>query len=476
VAVRQELPKFPWRLIRNWAFRFLAFLGVLSLMYVTLIRLLPAGRFSEYQNEYLFLVFSAVFFLIVTWQQLRFIDPLSNITRKARSLASGEEDGELWTRNPFDKVQDNEWSDVDESLNLIHERVMKGEEVLSRERQGIQTLVHSSGDPILAVDKDGYSIFFNSKLEGLVGRENLVQKHVRLSEIFREPEVLDPFQRVLNGGTSERLSVQLKPQGEILERFYSLNIVPLVKKESGSVYGAMGVFHDITELKRTEMLKTDFVANVSHELRTPLTSMKGYLQVIEEDIKSGQSSAILPQLQIVTSNVNRLTSLVSDLLDLSSLETGSDLQVGTVEVTDITESALQQLKALASAKNIRVEIYYGVKSFRADRKRVEQVLINLIQNAFKYIPENKNIWVSWETTANGEVLLKVKDNGPGIPAEHLQRIFERFYRVDAARSRALGGTGLGLAIVKHILQRHGGSVSVTSQVGTGTEFVCRFPS
>jgi two-component system phosphate regulon sensor histidine kinase PhoR len=176
-------------------------------------------------------------------------------------------------------------------------------------------------------------------------------------------------------------------------------------------------------------------------------------------------------------NVDRLMALISDLLDLSSLESADEegaFQKASVRTAEVTERALAQVEKRRAEKNIEIVTRFGADRVDADLRRLEQVLVNLLENAVKYIPAERRIEVAWEARPEG-VFLHVRDNGQGIPAEHLPRLFERFYRVDQARSREAGGTGLGLAIVKHIMQRHGGAVWVMSEVGQGTEFVCRFP-
>ncbi|HEX4922885.1 MAG TPA: ATP-binding protein [Bdellovibrionales bacterium] len=466
---------YPWMLLQKWAIGML--LVVVGFVFFQLagLRLLIRGEYTGVSIEALVFISNGVFFALMAWWQFRFLSPMGPVLEKTKALAKGEDIGDVWEDNPYQEDEDDEWSDLEVYVNQIRAKVVEGQETLHRERQGIQTLVHSSGDAILAVDREGFSVFFNNRLEDLVGRDKLFQKHVRVGELFREPDILDSFNRVLSSGTGERLSLQLVPSGEALPRYYSMNVVPLIKQANGDVYGAMGIFHDVTELKRAELIKMDFVANVSHELRTPLTSVKGYVQAIEADLKAGDTQQIGKQLKVVSSNIERLITLVHDLLDLSALEAGADLQFGEADVDDVTEGVLAQLEDQRKAKNIRIETHYEVGTIRIDRKRVEQVLLNLIQNAIRYIGEGQSIWVRWEDGEDGSVTLRVRDNGPGIAAEHLPRIFERFYRVDAARSRQLGGTGLGLAIVKHIMQRHGGSVSVKSEVGKGTEFVCKFP-
>ncbi|MEQ1878565.1 MAG: ATP-binding protein [Bdellovibrionia bacterium] len=467
---------FPWMLLQKWAIGvFLLVVGLAFFLFMGL-RLLIYGEYTGYSIEALIAVATGGFFLLLAWWQFRFLYPMVEILKKSKALVKSENIGDVWNRNPYRDEQDDEWSDMVTYLNQIYKKVSESQESLSRERQEIQTLVHSSGDAIFAVDPGGASVFFIARFETLVGRERLARKDVRVGEVFREPEILDGFTRVLRSGTGERLNVRLTPKGETLPHYFTLNVVPLIREANGAVYGAMGVFHDVTELKRAELIKIDFVANVSHELRTPLTSLKGYLQAIEGDLSSGKPEAISKHLGVVSSNVNRLISLVNDLLDLSALETGVELHLSDVDVDDVTEGVVTQLEVQRKAKNVEIETSYEVGSIRADRKRIEQVLVNLISNAIKYIPEKHRVRVRWEDSEDGSVVLRVSDNGLGIEAEHLPRIFERFYRVDAARSRSLGGTGLGLAIVKHIIQRHGGTISVTSQVGKGTEFVCRFPS
>lgn len=235
------------------------------------------------------------------------------------------------------------------------------------------------------------------------------------------------------------------------------------------------------ELKRAEKVRIDFVANVSHELRTPLTSIKGYSDTLREDLAAGRLEMAPKFLDVIDRNVNRLIDLIDDLLDLSKLEseesadpTASSLNRTSIDLRDMTEKVLQQLESKIKKKRHTVQYRIEAREVQGDPKRIEQVLVNLLENAIKYVPYGGEIEVAW-TSEEREVQLAVIDNGPGIPAANLPRLFERFYRIDQGRSRESGGTGLGLAIVKHIMQRHGGTVSVRSQLGKGTEFICVFP-
>jgi two-component system phosphate regulon sensor histidine kinase PhoR len=237
----------------------------------------------------------------------------------------------------------------------------------------------------------------------------------------------------------------------------------------------VGVFHDVTELKRAEQMRIEFVANVSHELRTPLTAIKGYADTLSADLDAGKPSE-KEFVRAIQRNSDRLMSLIHDLLDLSSLESGAEeLRTDLVNTAEISRKVIGQIEPTAKQKGQTISLDLKTANVLADPARLEQVLVNLLDNAVKYTPNGGSISVSWFRLNGGGVELWVSDTGPGISAEHHGRLFERFYRVDKARSRQLGGTGLGLAIVKHIMQRHGGSVRVESQVGKGAVFICTFP-
>ena len=222
-------------------------------------------------------------------------------------------------------------------------------------------------------------------------------------------------------------------------------------------------------------MRIDFVANVSHELRTPLTAIKGYADTLILDSKQGQPAS--PEfLEIIARNTDRLMNLINDLLNLSSLEAKDNLQKTSLPTGELTSRVIQQMRGVFESKRQQISVETRVSTVLADPTRLEQVLVNLLDNANKYTPAHGRISVHWESSSEGITLLKIADSGPGIPSEHHSRLFERFYRVDKARSREEGGTGLGLAIVKHIMQRHEGSVSVESSPGQGSTFICEFPS
>jgi two-component system phosphate regulon sensor histidine kinase PhoR len=374
----------------------------------------------------------------------------------------------VWSRSLEEPVRE-----LDREVESARSDLRAKIEALTQEREEHAILMSAINDAIVAVDRTGEPLFYNSRFALLFGGRGGIAPGRRLWELLRDPEVLEVFRQALDRDqpTAGRV-FSLERDSE--RRYFSLAVSPL-RRGAGGVYGAVGVFHDVTALKEAERIRIDFVANVSHELRTPLTAIKGYVDTLVDDAERGAP----PEksfLEAVARNTARLMNLISDLLDLSSLESTETLQKSLVRTEEATGRVLHAMKGAFEAKRQRVETSYGAATVIADPKRLEQVVVNLLDNASKYTPPEGTIRVRWEPAAGDGVVFKVSDTGPGIPKEHQARLFERFYRVDKARSRDVGGTGLGLAIVKHILQRHGGEASVESEPGKGATFSCRFPS
>jgi two-component system, OmpR family, phosphate regulon sensor histidine kinase PhoR len=240
-------------------------------------------------------------------------------------------------------------------------------------------------------------------------------------------------------------------------------------------HGIILVFHDVTRLKQLERTREEFVANVSHELRTPLSHIKGYVETLLSGAKDDPLVATR-FLQTIERNAGRLQWLIDDLLTISELESGRvrlDLQAVALRAT--AAKVCEDFAARAAARKVTLENAVPDLTLHADSARIEQVLSNLVDNAIKYGREGGRVSIRAEFSAKQEVEVSVQDDGPGLPPEALERAFERFYRVDKARSREQGGTGLGLSIVKHIVQSHGGRVRVASQLGKGATFIFTLP-
>lgn len=252
----------------------------------------------------------------------------------------------------------------------------------------------------------------------------------------------------------------------------------VLRDEAGNITGAVAVIHDITRLRRLEQVRRDFVANVSHELRTPITSIKGFVETLLDGGLEDREQAER-FLRIVARQANRLDAILGDLLTLSRLEEGDARQViemAPVALRQPVEQALQLLESRAAARGVNLSVEGNPDLMvRGSAALIEQAVVNLVDNAIKYSDPGGTVRVEVTGEEDGQVALRVYDEGCGIPEEHLPRLFERFYRVDKARSRSEGGTGLGLAIVKHVALVHGGKVGVNSRPGTGSVFSVLLP-
>ena len=400
----------------------------------------------------------------------RLLVPLGRLIGKTRALRKFPFDPESEDMD-FGEDDPGEWYELDRALNQLGQSLRLKTIELSREKTQARALMSSISEAVLAISKEKDILFYNPQFSLLFDLQEGPQGQ-RVSSILRQPDILEAYEKSLALSTPLRVDVNLEEGSSGQRRDFLLSVAPLLKKHNQEVYGAVGIFYDVTELKAAERVRIEFVGNVSHELRTPLTSISGYLQTVIQDFEQGRMDEAKNFLGIIQNNVNRLKSLVNDLLDLSNLESGRDMKKDWVSTREITEGVLKQVPL----KERKVNVSYQVESVLADFDRASQVLRNLLENALRYIPKEKEITVMWTAGGTHEVLLKVKDDGPGIAKEHQTRLFERFYRVDKSRARTDGGTGIGLSIVKHIMQRHGGHIEVVSALGQGAEFICHFPS
>ena len=352
---------------------------------------------------------------------------------------------------------------LDRSADQLQARLNE----LAGERARTETILSAIDSGLLAVDHRGTVLLANHSLRRSLDLPDPLGRHY--VEVIRHSEVGRALEAALRTGRPQALEVRIHH----LRRVYALQAGPFPGQE-GMPHGAVLTFQDVTERRRVDEVRRDFVANASHELRTPLTSIRGFVEALEDGGIEEPSTA-RRFLERIRAAAERMTALVSDLLELSRLESGerppSWERIAPEEVVD---EVIAALGGLATAKQIEIATHVDAPAFETDRERLRGVLENLVENALKYTPTGGHVSVSARAD-DGSVVLDVADDGPGIGAEHLPRLFERFYRVDKARSRELGGTGLGLSIVKHLVESLGGVVSVRSEPGRGSQFSVRFP-
>jgi two-component system phosphate regulon sensor histidine kinase PhoR len=326
-------------------------------------------------------------------------------------------------------------------------------------RQELETLLNSMQDPVLAVSRDHRVQWANGAMTGL----RKIVAGTPLLETFRDPELLG----VIDGAIATREVQAARATTIVPGRAFAVTAAPM----PGG--GAVAVLHDLTELERVEKTRRDFIANVSHELRTPLTSIQGYSETL---LDTTGDASIREFVEIIRKNAARMARLTEDLLVLARVESGErEFSFRATEPAALLEDAAQGFRETARAAGIELQVEStATRAATADPDAIHQVFANLIDNAIKY-GGGKTIVIGARDAAEGVEFL-VRDFGAGIASEHLPRLFERFYRVDKARSRESGGTGLGLAIAKHIVRAHRGDIRVESELGHGATFIFLLPA
>lgn len=324
---------------------------------------------------------------------------------------------------------------------------------------------------LLVVNKDMRVVASNPAARKLFNPSVATLKSQRLTELTRNPAIYSAFLDGLKG--IERSGVKVETHGPERQVF-DLRVVPVGNANGNGAEGALGVFFDITRTERLEIVRQEFLSNVSHELRTPLTAIIAFVETLENGAMEDQESC-QRFLSIIRKNASRMNSLIGDILELTAIEGGNvQLRAAPVELFILVEEVCDSLAAKAAAQSVTLENNVAPEAMvYADERRLQQMLTNLIDNGIKFSREHGTVAISHESGTRDQIC--VQDNGDGIPSQHLERLFERFYRVDRARSRDMGGTGLGLAIVKHLALLHGGEVTVTSELGKGSTFTIHLP-
>ena len=416
---------------------------------------------EDIKSYLFFFVILAVITILLGWLlTYSIVKPLETVTETAEKISEGD----LSQRIPVRKYN-SEIEKLARMFNFMAEELEDKIIEISQEKNRIEVILESMVDGVIAVDKERKVSLINPAARRIFNIEAVRIKGKELISTLFSHRIDMYLQRSFDKKESISREIKYKnPEQKIIQATF----IPLLDEEE-KVNGGVIVLTDITELRKLETVRNDFVANVSHELRTPLTSMVGYLDtLLESDIEDQETRNRF--LRIIKEETDRLSILIKDLLNLSRIESHS-FDLKAENFNEVLNKVINLLRKNAENKNIdfQVEIPENLPNVYMVREQIKQVLINLIDNAIKYTPSGGKIKIKVEKEGD-KVYFSVKDNGMGIPQADQERIFERFYRVDKARSRALGGTGIGLSIVRNIIKQHGSEIQVKSREGAGSEF------
>jgi two-component system phosphate regulon sensor histidine kinase PhoR len=386
--------------------------------------------------------------------------PLRQIADASRKLAGGD----LQQRLPISG--DEEIAALGNSLNTMAENLSARLHELTEGKQRLEMIVGAMSEGVMVLDSAGKITLTNHALrQALETDRDLTGKTP--FDVLRRPELENAVRNVLAGKPTEIVEL-IVANGRVLEA----NVAP-VTNASGTTDSVVVVFHDLTNIKRTERMRRDFVANVSHEFKTPLTSIRGYAETLLNGALADRKIAA-DFVRTIERNAQHLETLVSDLLTLARIEAGLPVNKEPVNVKSLVDEHIAERQPILVERNVRAVNDCQPIEIQADRVRLSAAISNLIHNAVLYNKPGGEVRISGGRD-NGSFRLDIADTGEGIAADELPRIFERFYRVDKARTRVSGGTGLGLSIVKHAIESQGGTIQVTSRIGSGSTFTIRLP-
>ena len=406
---------------------------------------------------------AALVVAILAWFIARRISgPLNDLKRGAMRFARGELD------RPLPIPATDELASLAEALNYMADQLQIQIQSLSRQGQEQEAILASMTEGVLALDAQGRLMTINSAGGHMLGLDPATAQNLPVQEVIQDPGLKWFINRTLSNPEPVAGEVEIQNHGRRIFKAHGTSL----RDSQGMSLGTLVVLHDITQLRQLENTRRDFVANVSHELKTPITAVKGFVEtLLAGALKEPENAETF--LQIIAKQTDRLNEMIDDLLALSRLEQDAERRqifLNGRKIQGVLNSAIQACESKAAAKNITIELACP-EDLRAqiNPPLLEQALVNLIDNAVKFSEPGGVVRVE-ARRVGPQVEVRVRDQGPGIPPEHLQRIFELFYRVDAGRSRKVGGSGLGLAIVKHIALAHGGRVTVASAPGQETAF------
>ncbi|MCM8710484.1 cell wall metabolism sensor histidine kinase WalK [Clostridium sp. SYSU_GA19001] len=423
---------------------------------------MPASLIESFEGRYIKYYLITIIFVFIAAAAISFrlahiiVEPIKDLQYVTSRVANGE----LYRR--IRCFSNDEIGELGKTFNNMADRLQNTLKEVTDKQNRLEAILKSMDSGVIAIDNNYKVIMINPYAKEIFGIDKDIIGE-KLIDVTRDFE----FENILKYNMEEYKEVKiLRPK----ERDLRVRTADIISDHK--LIGTVAVVQDITDIKKLENMRSQFVANVSHELKTPLTSIKGFAETLKyvEDKEKREKF-----LGIINDEAERLTRLINDILTLSHIEQHRESKNEFININEAIDDVYNLMKNTAEGKNIKLEVV-GIKlpKILGDRDRFKQMLINLVDNAIKYSEEEGKVTIS-KNIIDNNVVLCVEDTGVGMSKEHLNRIFERFYRIDKARSRAQGGTGLGLAIVKHIVLNFNGTINVESEVGVGTKFTISLP-
>ncbi len=384
--------------------------------------------------------------------------PLQQMNRAAHAVAAGD------YRQQVEVTSSDEVGQLAQTFNYMSATLQQTVEALSEEKSKLENIMQSMNEGVVAIDEDGRVTLANPQARLLLGAGEGDLTGMPVAAALTQAAISDLFLKVAREHTAGSAEVTL-PEGRVL----LLHVSPLHRQEED--WGAVGIIQDVTEVRRLEQMRRDFVANVSHELRTPMTSIQGFVEALLDGMADDAGSQER-YLRVILDETTRLNRLLNDLLDLSRLETGqAKWPMEPVRLEYVLDDVVTKLSPQLEKQGLLAETDCpeNLPAVLGNRDRLQQVLINLLGNAISFTPQGGRIKLSAKEEG-ASIRVSISDTGVGIPPEEQEKVWERFHKVDRARTRGLGGTGLGLAIVRQIVEAHGGKVGLKSTPGRGSTF------
>ena len=421
-------------------------------------------RFSIFQVLLLIIILSMIVAFIFS---MKVISPIQEIEAFTDKIRKGDVSGMLMidSRDEIGQLSKN----INDMVAELKEKIR----VANEEKWKLRAAFASMAEGVMVLDSQNRIEGLNKGMAEMIGREYADIVGKTPIEAFRNIALQDALNRFRQAGEIVLEEITLGDENPMI---LDVNI-SAVKSLPGQDPKTMIVFHNVTRLKKLEQVRADFVANVTHEIKTPLTAIIGFVETLQQGAIDDRVKA-QKFLLTIHENAQRLNRLVDDLLTLSSIELGeTKLHLEGLALDDVFETALTLISPRAALKNVRIQrdVQPGLPMVRADRDRLVQILVNVLDNAVKFTPEGGSVSITAAPEVQGSVVIKITDTGIGISKSELPRLGERFYRIDKTRSREMGGTGLGLSIVKHLMKAHEGSMEIESTLGKGTTVSLHFP-